>query len=87
MTSVNKVQFASMNNKRYYLLNGIVSLPYRHPLLSKIPQIKKFYPKIHSVIEQEKSNMLKLKQLRQSRCKTRKAKNFKINQHPAYNIL
>ena len=41
MTSVNKVQLAHLKNKRYYLLNGIVSLPYGHPLLSKIRQIKK----------------------------------------------
>ena len=36
MTNVNKVQFASLDNKRYYFLDGIVSLPYEHPLLSKI---------------------------------------------------
>ena len=36
MTSVNKVKFASLNDKRYYFSNGIVSLPYGHLLLSKI---------------------------------------------------
>ena len=60
MNSVNKVQFTSLNNKRYYFSDGIVSLPYGHPLLSKIHQIKKAYPKIHKVIEQEKNNLLKL---------------------------
>ena len=49
MTSVNKVEFASLNDKRYYFLDGIMSLPYKHPLLSKIRQIKKGYPKIHTV--------------------------------------
>ena len=38
MTSVNKVQFASLSNKRYYFLGGIVSLHYGHPLLPKICQ-------------------------------------------------
>ena len=33
MTSVNKVQFASLNNKRYYFSDGIISLPC-HPLFS-----------------------------------------------------
>ena len=61
MTSINKVQFASLNNKRYYFLDGIVSLPYGHPLLSKICQIKKPYQKIHAFIKQEKNNLLKLK--------------------------
>ena len=32
MTSVNKVQFASLNDKRYYFLDGIVSLPFENPL-------------------------------------------------------
>ena len=33
MTSVNKVQFASLNDKRYYFLGGIVFLPFGHPSL------------------------------------------------------
>ena len=37
-----------------------MSLPFGHPLLSKICQIKKANPKIHTVIEQEKNNLLKL---------------------------
>ena len=37
-----------------------MSLSYGHPVLSKIDQIKKVYPKIHKVIEQEKNNLLKL---------------------------
>ena len=32
MTSVNKVQFASLNDKRYYFLDGIVSLPFENPI-------------------------------------------------------
>ena len=36
MANVNKGQFASLNNQRYYFFDGIVSLPYEHPLLSKI---------------------------------------------------
>ena len=54
------VQFASLNDKRYYFLDGIVPLPYGHPLLSKIHQIKKTYPKIYKIIEQEKNNELKI---------------------------
>ena len=58
MTGANKVQFPSLNNKRWYFSDGIVSLPYGHALLSKIRQIKKAYPIIHKV--QEKNNLLKL---------------------------
>ena len=58
MTSVNKIQFASLNNKRYFFLDGIVSLPYEHTLLSKIRQIKEAHPKIRTVIEQGKNDLL-----------------------------
>ena len=51
MTSVNKVQFANLNEKRHYFLNGIVSLHYERPLLSKIHQLKKTYSEIQKVIE------------------------------------
>ena len=33
MTTVNKVQFASLNDKLYYSPDGITSLPYGHRLL------------------------------------------------------
>ena len=36
MTTINKVQFASLSNKRYYFSDRIVSLPFRHLSLSDI---------------------------------------------------
>ena len=36
MTSANKVKFASLNNKRYYGSDGIVSLRFGHPLLNEV---------------------------------------------------
>ena len=36
ITSVNKVQFASLNSKRYFFLGGIISFPFGHPTLSSI---------------------------------------------------
>ena len=58
MTSINKVKFASLNNKRYYGSDGIVSLPFGHPLLNEVREYKKSLPKIHTVIEQEKDKIL-----------------------------
>ena len=52
--SVNKVQFASLNDKRFYFSGGIVSLLFGHPTLSSLQDIKKSYRKIHTVIEKEK---------------------------------
>ena len=58
MTSVNKVNFATLNDKRYYGSNGIVSLPFGHPLLNEVREYKKSLPKIHTVTEQEKDKTL-----------------------------
>ena len=60
MTSINKVQFASLSDKRYYFSDEIVSLPFGHPLMSELRELKKSYPKIHTVIEKEKDKLSKL---------------------------
>ena len=60
MTSVNKVKFASLNNKRYYFSDGIVSLPFGHPSLNTVREYKKSFSKIHTVIAKEKNEILKL---------------------------
>ena len=61
MTSVNKVKFASLNDKRYYFSDGIVSLPYGHPLLKEVREYKKFLlDAIHVCIEKEKDKVLQL---------------------------
>ena len=45
MTSVNKVKFASLNDKRYYGSDGILLLPFGHPLLNEVKDIKSYYQK------------------------------------------
>ena len=57
MTSINKVK-SSLNDKRYYGFEGIVSLPFGHPLLNEVRDYKKSLPKIHTVVEQEKDKIL-----------------------------
>ena len=54
MTSVNKVKFASLNDKTCYGCDGIVSLPFGYPLLNEVREYEKSLLKIHTVIEQEK---------------------------------
>ena len=58
MTSVSKVRFASLNDKRYYFSDEIVSLLYGHPLLSEVRNAKKAFPKVQQFIEQEENNLL-----------------------------
>ena len=60
MTTVNKVKFARLNNKRYYFSDGIVSLPFGHILLEKARQYKKQLTKIHKEIDNEKDAILQL---------------------------
>ena len=52
--NINKVKFASVNDKRYYGCDGIVSLLFGHHLLNEVRDYKKSLPKIHTVIEKEK---------------------------------
>ena len=59
MTSVSKVQFASLSDKRYYFSDEIVSLPYGH-LLSEVHNAEKVFPKVQQFIEQEENNLLRL---------------------------
>ena len=60
MTSINKVQFTSLNDKRYYFSDGIVPLQYGHPFLKEVRESKKSLPRIHIAIEKEKDNLLQL---------------------------
>ena len=41
LEEIEKSKFVKINDKRYYLSNGIVSLPFSHPLLHKINVFKK----------------------------------------------
>ena len=60
MTSINRVKFASINDKIYYGSDGIVSLPFGHHLLNEVRKYKKSLLKIHTIIEKKKDKILKL---------------------------
>ena len=45
MTSINEVKFGSINDKKYYGSDGIVSLHFGHYLLKKLENIKNPSPK------------------------------------------
>ena len=59
MKTITKCKFASINDKRYYFSDGIVSLPFGHLLLDKVRKFKKQLTKIHTQIEQNKDTILK----------------------------
>lgn len=41
IVSINKAQFARLNDKRYCFLDGMVSFPYGHPKLKNVQKEKK----------------------------------------------
>ena len=59
-TTVKKVQIASLNDKRYYFSDGIISLPFGHPSLSELRDYKKLLLKMHTNTKEEKDKLLQL---------------------------
>ena len=59
MKSIRKVQFGQLNDKRFYFSNGILSLPYGHPVLEKVKKQKDKYRDIHKIIQTIKDQFLK----------------------------
>ena len=59
MKSISKVQFGQLNDKRFCFANGILSLPYGHPLLESVRKQKDKYRDIHKVIQTKKEQFLK----------------------------
>ena len=59
MKSVSKVQFGQLNDKRVYSSNGLLSLPYGHPLLTNVRKQKDKYRDIHKIIQTKKDEFLK----------------------------
>ena len=59
MVSVNKTQFAGLNDKRFYFHDGIVALPYEHYLPEGARKLKeKYKSKIQHEIINQKYNFL-----------------------------
>ena len=77
--SVGKVQFGQVNDKRLYFSNGIVSLPYGHPLLENLRKQKDKYRNIYKVIQTKEISFKRGKQL--------KEESKVIEKNPRLNIL
>ena len=58
LTEVNRMQFAGLNDKRYYLTDGATSLPYGHFLLAELDE-KKSYKKIQNVLFKIKDELIR----------------------------
>ena len=61
LKKIEKLKFAQINDKRYYFSDGIVSLPFSHPLLHEINQFKKEKKqKIELYLQEEKHKLLQM---------------------------
>ena len=58
MSTISKVQFGTLNSKKFYFCDGIVSLPYGHQLLENLRKKKLKNRNIHSVIQTKKEKFL-----------------------------
>ena len=58
MTTIHKVQFGQLNDKRFYFPNGITSLPFGHPHLEKVRKQKNKFRNIHKIIQYKKHEFL-----------------------------
>ena len=61
MTSTSRCQFESLNVKRYYLSNGIVSFPFGHPYLDKVRKYwKDSKEKLQKLVREKQLDMLQM---------------------------
>ena len=58
MKSVSKIQFGQLNDKRFYISNGLVSLLFGHSSLEELRKEKHKYCDIHKVTQTKKDELL-----------------------------
>ena len=54
--SVYKVQFGRLNYKRFYFYNGLISLPFGHPILEPLRKEKRKHCLIHKKLKKRNLN-------------------------------
>ena len=84
LTTVNREQFAALNDKQYYLTDGVTSLPYGHFLLAEIREEKKQYKKIHKEIMQIKDKLMREEHKVGSKCERLRVLRSILAQSPTY---
>ena len=53
MKLVSKVQFRQLIDKRFYFSNGLISLPFGHPLLEELRKEKQKHRAMHKAIQEK----------------------------------
>ena len=84
LVSVNRKQFAGLNDKRYYLTEGVTSLPCGHFLLSELGDKKKQYKEIHTVIIKIKDDLIREQSKIFAKCKRFRVLKSILSESPTY---
>ena len=84
LISVNRTQFARLNDKRLYLTDGITSLPYGHFLMSEMREKKKQYKSIQNVIMKIKDDLIREESKIFSKCERLRVLKSVLSQPPTY---
>ena len=79
-----KVQFAGLNDKRYYLTDGITSLPYGHFLLAELDKKKEKYKKIENDLFKIKDKLIREECNAINKCERIRVLRSILNQIPTY---
>ena len=85
LTEVNKMQFAGLNDKRYYLTDGVTSLPYGHFLLDELDE-KKSYKKIQNVLFKIKDELIRDECKAIKKCEKIRVLRSILNQAGTFNL-
>ena len=78
-----KVQFAALNDKRYYLPDGVTSLPYGHFLLTELDK-KKNIKNIQNVLFKMKDDLIREESSIIKKCERIRILRSILNQSPTY---
>ena len=84
MTTVSRNQFGLLNSKRYYLADGVTSLPYGHFLLTSRREEKNKYEQIHTKIMHIKHDLLRQEFRACSKCERIRILRSILAQPPTY---
>ena len=79
-----KVQFAGLNDKRYYLTDGITSLPYGHFLFAELDKKKEKYNKIENDLFKIKDKLIREECNAIKKCERIRVLRSILNQIPTY---
>ena len=79
-----KTQFAALNDKRYYLTDGITSLPFGHFLLAELDKKKENYKKIQNDLFKIKDELIRQEGTAIKKCERIRVLRSILYQIPTY---